>query len=181
MGDVSTQDTESSPRDEFVALFSRHSRRIYSFIVTLVVHHQDADEVFQNTSMALWKKHNDFAPGTSFWAWACQIVYYEVLRFREKSSRTKVFSDDLIPQLAANLLAREEQVTMLEQSLRHCLEQLNAADRRMIEMRYFHEQAPKQIAQLQSRSVHSIYRALSRIHERLHRCIHRVVAGEGGA
>ncbi len=176
---MSSPSNEASSHDEFVALFSRHSRRIYGFIVALMVYQQDADEVYQNTSLALWRKHGDFASGTSFWAWACQIAYYEVLRFREKSKRGKVFSDELLPLLASSLLAREEQVTMLEQSLHDCLDRLNASDRLIIEMRYFHEQSPKQIAQSQSRSVHSIYRALSRIHGLLLRCLNRANAVEG--
>ncbi|MCC7086103.1 MAG: sigma-70 family RNA polymerase sigma factor [Pirellulales bacterium] len=176
---MSSLSNETSAHEEFVALLSRHSRRIYGFIMALVVYQQDADEVFQNTSLALWRKHGDFASGTSFWAWACQIAYYEVLRFREKSNRAKAFSGELLPLLASSLLAREEQVTMLEQSLHDCLDRLKEPDRLMVELRYFHERSPKQIARSQSRSVHSIYRALSRIHDQLLQCLHQANGVEG--
>lgn len=165
------EESNSTTKDEFVSLFSQHSRRIYSFIIALVISPQDADEVFQNTSLALWKKVDTFTPGTSFWAWACQVAYYEVLRLRKTKQRRGIYSDDALHQVAANLLAREEQISLREVSLRNCLDRLDARDRDMVELRYFHEKRPKQIAELQSRSVHSIYRALSRIHEKLHRCI----------
>lgn len=177
---VDTFHNESTLDDEFISLYSRYSRRIYSFILALTVYSQDADDVFQNTSLALWKKRGDFAPGSSFWAWSCQIAYYEVLRHRHNTKRVKVFSDVVIPQFAAHLLANEEQASLAEQSLRNCLERLSVEDRRLIELRYFQEQAPKQIAQMESRSVHSVYRALSRIHEQLHRCIYRIGSVEGG-
>ena len=162
-----------------MSLFSLHSRRVYSFIITLVVYPQDADDVFQNTSLALWKKHTHYSSGTSFWAWACQIAYYEVLRYRKSSRRKLIFSDEIVQRIATGMLAQEEQTTLREQALHDCMERLASKDRDMIELRYFHEKAPKQIAELQSRSVHSIYRALSRIHEQLHRCVNHVLAIEG--
>jgi len=167
-------------QEEFVGLFSLHSRRVYSFILTLVVHPQEADEVFQNTSLVLWKKFGDYVPGTSFWAWACQVAYYEVLRFRQTSHHGVVFSDEALHHIATSMLAREEQTSLLESALHDCLKRLASKDRDMIELRYFHEKAPKQIADLQSRSVHSVYRALSRIHEQLHRCINRFITSESG-
>ncbi|WP_425398537.1 sigma-70 family RNA polymerase sigma factor [Aeoliella sp.] len=172
------QDSKDCSQDEFVSEFSKHSRRIYSFIITLVVFQQDADDVFQNTSLALWKKSSDFTPGTSFWAWACQVAYYEVLRFRKQTRKRVVFSDEVLEQMATSMLSREQEVSILEQSLRDCLGKLDEQDRTMVELRYYHEKAPKQIAELQSRSVHSIYRALSRIHDLLHRCVHRLSRGD---
>src|SRR5688572_13921046 len=57
-------------REAFAPLFSRNARRIYGFIMTLVFNHQDAEEVFQNTSIVLWNKFAEFRPDSNFFAWA---------------------------------------------------------------------------------------------------------------
>jgi RNA polymerase sigma-70 factor (ECF subfamily) len=49
--------------------------------MTLVFSHQDAEEVFQNTSVVLWNKFGEFQPGSNFFAWASQVAYYEVLNY----------------------------------------------------------------------------------------------------
>jgi RNA polymerase sigma-70 factor (ECF subfamily) len=65
-------------------------------------------------------------------------------------------------------------------ALSECLSRLTTADREIIQDRYFYQRPPKQIAQLQSRSLDSIYRALSRIHNLLLNCVERTMSREEG-
>jgi len=162
-----------------MSIFSLHSRRIYSFIITLVVSPQDADEVFQNTSLTLWKKHDHYIPTASFWAWACQIAYYEVLRYRRSCNHRLVFSDKVLEQIAERMLPSEDKTLLREEALNDCVERLTRDDRELIELRYFHEKAPKQIAAIRNRSIQSVYRALGRIHDQLYRCVSQVLATDG--
>src|SRR4029079_16308299 len=81
-------------REEFARLFSRHARRIYAFIVTLVFTHHDAEEVFQNTSVVLWNKFNEFRPDSNFFAWASRIAYFEVLNLMKLKRRGPVLSEE---------------------------------------------------------------------------------------
>ena len=60
---------------EFLRLFSQHSRRIYQFILTLTMNHVDAEEVYQNTCVVLWRKCDKFDPDGYFYAWAAQKTY----------------------------------------------------------------------------------------------------------
>jgi DNA-directed RNA polymerase specialized sigma24 family protein len=137
-------------REEFARLFSRHARRIYGFILTLVFSHQDAEEVFQNTSVVLWDKFAEFQAGTNFFAWASKVAYYEVLNLMKSQRRSHTFSHEALESLAT------EAVALSDESSR----------------------APKQIATMQSRSVYSVYRALSRIHMLLLNCVQRNLARE---
>ena len=50
--------------EEFVRCLSKYQQRVYSFILTLVPHWADADEILQETSTVLWRKFADFEPGT---------------------------------------------------------------------------------------------------------------------
>jgi RNA polymerase sigma-70 factor len=164
-------------REEFVRLFARHARQIYAFIMTLVFSHQDAEEVFQNTSVILWDKFADFRLGTNFTAWATRIAYFEVLNLM-KQRRVPLLSDEAIDVLAAEALAVSDQSTERMEALGECLSRLTPADHEMIQDRYFYQKSPKQIAANRSRSLNSVYRALSRIHNVLLHCVERTMARE---
>jgi len=165
-------------RDQFARLFSRNARRIYGFIMTLVFSHHDAEEVFQNTSVVLWNKFSQFQPGSNFFAWASRIAYYEVLTLMKQRRRSRSFSDESLELLASEAAALSEQSSSRQQALEDCLSHLTAADRDLLQERYYVQRPPKQIAALQSRSVDSVYRALSRIHNALLNCVQSNLARE---
>lgn len=171
--------TSGEPQDssygEFLSLFSRHSRRIYGFIRILVIDANDANDVYQNTAMCLWQKFDNFSPGTSFFAWACQVAQREVLKFRHQKSRHRHFPEELVDLLAANFRSRLDELDRREESLAECMKQLRGEDRVLLEQRYANDRKPMEIAAAQSRSVHSVYRALSKIHDQLLRCIARTM------
>jgi RNA polymerase sigma-70 factor (ECF subfamily) len=171
--------TSGEPQDssygEFLSLFSRHSRRIYGFIRILVIDANDANDVYQNTAMCLWQKFDNFSPGTSFFAWACQVAQREVLKFRHQKSRHRHFPEELVDLLAANFRSRIDELDRREESLAECMKQLRAEDQVLLEQRYVHDRKPMEMAAAQSCSVHSIYRALSKIHDQLLRCIARTM------
>lgn len=166
-------------REEFARLFARHARQIYAFIMTLVFSHHDAEEVFQNTNVVLWNKFAEFRPGSSFFAWASRIAYFEVLSLM-KQRRVHLLSGEAIDALAVEATALSDQSTARMDALSECLSRLTTADREIIQDRYFYQRPPKQIAQLQSRSLDSIYRALSRIHNLLLNCVERTMSREDG-
>src|SRR5215210_5538816 len=154
-------------REEFARLFSRNARRIYGFIMTLVFNHHDAEEVFQNTNVILWNKFADFEPGSNFFAWASRIAYYEVLSLMKQKRRSRTFSDEALELLANEAIALSDNSAARFDALEDCLSKLADPDRELLQERYYRQRAPKQIAARQSRSVHSVYRALNRIHNTL--------------
>jgi RNA polymerase sigma-70 factor len=160
-------------REEFARVFSRNARRIYGFIMTLVFNHHDAEEVFQNTNVILWNKFADFEPGSNFFAWASRIAYYEVLSLMKQKRRARTISDESLELLANEATAIAQSSSARFDALEECLGELAAADRELLQERYYREKPPKQIAAIQSRSVHSVYRSLSRIHNVLLNCMQR--------
>jgi RNA polymerase sigma-70 factor (ECF subfamily) len=174
----SCNDSPEVDREEFARLFSRNARRIYGFIMTLVFSHHDAEEVFQNTSVVLWNKFGDFQPNSNFFAWASKVAYYEVLSFMKQRRRSRMLSDDALDILANAAITLSEESSRRQEALEECLSRLSAADRDLLQARYYHQKPPKQIATMESRSVDSVYRALSRIHNLLLNCVQRNLARE---
>jgi RNA polymerase sigma-70 factor (ECF subfamily) len=170
---------DSDPQDEFLRLFSRYSRRIYEFILTLVMRHADADEIFQDTCLVLWKKFDTYDPQGSFYGWACRIAYLEILQLRRKSQRMHTISEGALAVLADKAISQADHLNTRQHALEECLQKLGPSDRQLIEQRYRQRRSPKEIAQLESLSVYSVYRALTRVHTALMNCVQRGMAREG--
>lgn len=174
--------SEPERTEEFVRLFTRHARRIYGFIWTLRPNTTDAEEIFQETSTVLWRKFDQFEPGTDFMAWACRIAHYKVLSHRQRVQRDRLqFSEAFVETVAAENIAQAPELDARQRALIECLKKLSERDRDLLERRYFAGATPKLVAQQVGRSVDAIYKALSRIHEALFQCIDRTVSTEGRA
>lgn len=160
--------------EEFVRLFSLHTNTIYSYIHVLVPTHADAEDIFQETSRTLWEKFGEFRPGpeTTFRAWAMRVAQIEVLRYRQrKGRRQKLFSDQLYAVLDEATRTAVDSFDSRLDSLGDCYHKLPEKDRGLIDARYRIGATAEAIAAELGRSVHSIYRALRRIHETLFACV----------
>ncbi len=165
-------------REEFARQYSRNASRIYGFIMTLVFNHHDAEEVFQNTSVVLWNKFVEFQPGSNFFAWASRVAYFEVLSFmKQRRADARIVGGETLEVLAEEAVLADESSTRQE-ALEDCLSRLSVNDRDLLHAQYYCQQPPKHIAAVQSRSVDSVYRALSRIHNMLLNCVQRTLANE---
>jgi RNA polymerase sigma-70 factor len=158
---------------EFVRLLTGHSSRIFGFVLALCGNRSDAEDIFQNTSVVLWEKFEAYEPDSNFLAWACRIAYFEVLYDRRKSSRVRTLSDAAWQALSADALATVERHDDYRESLAGCLEKLPSGDRELLEQKYFSQRSVAEIADGASKSIHSVYRALSRIHDVLLQCMRR--------
>lgn len=165
-------------QDEFVRLLSQESSQIYGFILTLTANRDDAEDIFQETCVVLWRRFDDFEPATNFRAWAGRIAYLQILNFRRRHDRRRVLCDEAIHALAADALTVMQEPDSRQDALAECLEKLRPQDRKLVEQRYFLHRSTKEIADRQSRSTYSVYRALSRVHEVLLRCVLQVMGGE---
>src|SRR5262245_22061331 len=85
----------------FLRLFLQNERRLYAYILTLLPHRADADDVLQEASLVMWDKFDDEHPPADFVAWGCRIAYFKVLDFRKKRQRSRVlFSQATLERLA---------------------------------------------------------------------------------
>src|SRR5262245_33817269 len=102
--------------DEFVRQLAASEWQVYTFIMTLMPRWADADEVRQRTTIVLWRKYDQFRPGTDFVAWACQIARFEIKGFLRDQLRDRLYFDDALidslsdtrERLAPRLSGREE-------------------------------------------------------------------------
>ena len=74
----------------FVEHFSEARRTVYAFIFVLVGNAADADDIFQEVCVVLWRRYDQFRPGTNFLAWAKQIARNLVMDHRKRRFRRRV-------------------------------------------------------------------------------------------
>lgn len=166
--------------DEFVQLLGQYQDRIYGYIVAMVHNFADADDLFQLTSMVIWRKFHEYNPESSFVRWSCGIARIEVLNFlKSKNRRPLLLSEDLQLEMAA--IQAESDASTIEKrksALAQCLEKLSKQNRRLLELCYGGEGTIDEASTQTGRSKHSIYNSLRRIRASLQMCVHREIVRE---
>jgi RNA polymerase sigma-70 factor (ECF subfamily) len=171
---------ELSREERFMQLFLQHERRLRAFIATLVPNWADADDLLQETSAVIWRKFDDFEPGTDFIDWALRIAHFEVLNYRKRQRRDRLrFSDETVEVLATRLRNFGDASDLRFDALQHCLLKLNPRDRELVQLRYGPGATVRDVSERVSRSLHAVYKALNRIHGLLLDCVRRSLRCDG--
>jgi RNA polymerase sigma-70 factor (ECF subfamily) len=170
---------EGSKVERFAQLLATCQRRVFLYALSLLHQAADAEEVLQETNIVLWRKFDDYQPGTDFIRWACRVAYYEVLKFREKKSREeRLFSDEFIEVMASQTERTMDEVDARREALVRCLGKLKSGDRALVNNRYAPGATTRSVAEALGRSVQGTRKALHRIRLRLLECIERTIAAE---
>lgn len=168
---------EADSRKRLLGLMTRHQRQIFAYIYTLVPDRHDAEDLLQETSVIICEKFNEFAPGTDFVAWACQIAWWRIRYSRQKFARSKVvFDDDVLESVARTAVAMREEMDERHEALAICLQKLSLRDRELVLTRYEPGSGVAEAARLTGRSLDAAYKALNRLRKLLHDCVTNLLA-----
>ena len=164
----------------FLQHFAEHHERLLAHIFSLLPHEQDARDVFQKTSLVLWRKFDQFREEGDFLAWACGIAYYEVRNFLRVAGRDRLrFNDDLLKILSEERLKRHERSDRRAQLLVECIKKLRSSDRDLVHEVYSGGRSVKELADQLGRAVQTVYNRLNLIRRRLFTCVQRSFAEQG--
>jgi RNA polymerase sigma-70 factor (ECF subfamily) len=174
---VSGENSAFQNVEHFMRLFTESERKIYIYIASMMPDLTAADDIFQETSMVLWRKFSEFQPGTSFPAWAYRIALNLVKRYYAKQQRSRlVFDAALLEILNEDARIVAEQLDANREAVLDCLQRLRPRDRDLIRRRYEKGATVAKISELIGRPVDGIYKALQRIHKTLYACVKRKLA-----
>lgn len=168
-------------REAFARLFAQHDRWLFSYLVILLGNPADAEEVFQEVCVVLWREHEKFQLGTDFVRWVSVIANNQVYRFRAKNKRKSFPLDErVLSNVADTAVGRADLFEVRREALRNCLGRLTPSDRQIVQQCYDHESRSfKSAAERLGRPANTVYKALNRIRRMLHRCIDQKLATEG--
>jgi RNA polymerase sigma-70 factor (ECF subfamily) len=165
--------------ERFAALLATCQRPVFLYALSLVHNPAEAEEILQETNLVLWRKFDQFQPGTDFVRWACRIAYFEALKAREKhAGPEKLFSNEFIETLAVEAEKSAGRRDPRRQALARCMNRLKETDRRLVTQRYQPGATTRSVAEALGRSVQGTRRALHRIRSTLLACIEQTLAAE---
>ncbi len=158
--------------EEFIELLTGAQSAVFGYIVSLCHDPVRAQDILQETNLTLWRKADDFEPGTNFNAWACKVAYFHVLNHRRKHAREQlVFDEELFDYLAERQEQRAEDADTRLGALRRCVSQLPEKQRQLIERRYRPGASVQAIAEQDGKTEGAISQALFRIRAALQKCV----------
>src|SRR6267154_1719445 len=120
--------------EEFVFLLARHERLLGAYVMTMVPHPQDADDILQEAKVVMWRNFAKFEAGTNFGGWARKVAFHQVLAYRKRKQRERV--------------------------LRECVAKLPADHREALQLRYQEGLSLEDMAVRLERTVGALYRLL---------------------
>ena len=170
---------DSPQETEFVAQLTEIQLALRLYVQSLLPGDAAAHDVVQQANVTLWRKRDEFAPGTNFKAWAFSVARYEVLNHRKQQARdSRLVFDEKLEQVFANdLMDREDDTERRHEALRGCLEKLRQQDRELLMHRYTATAGTlDDFAQRMGRSVGGLKVTLHRLRNALLDCIEKQLA-----
>jgi RNA polymerase sigma-70 factor, ECF subfamily len=164
------------PDSDLAASFSRlliaNQRRLYGFVYTLVQDHTATDEILQEVATVLWKKFDQFEPGTDFGAWAMKVSRFTVFEWRRKQAKLPLpMGEELFASIADKAVEVSCDLEGRLDALQGCVRHLNARDQALVADRYEEDLSVVEIAQRSGRTRGAVYKILTRIHRDLLGCV----------
>ncbi len=172
---------DEDPHERFMRLVNAAHFGVVAYLTSLLGNRHDAEDVFQQACVTMWRRFETFTPGTNFNAWARKVAFYESREFRRLKVRNRLqFGDQLVENLAAE---REKEPDLSDArlaALRHCLAELDVSSRSLIEAAYADDgDSVLAFAAKTGRAPQTLYNKLSQLRRMLAGCVERRIAEAG--
>ena len=166
-------------QQRFLSLFLRSEREIFRCVAALVPNVGDAEDIVQQTALALWEKFQAYDPDQPFTPWACGFALNKTRQWLERRQRWQALLEGgLAEELAQR---REELRPEMDARLRHlegCLGKLPDEQSELIEGYYYRRDDMETLATNSGRTVAATYKMLQRVRLALQACIENAVKPE---
>ncbi len=161
---------------EIARLLIEHRSLLMGYLVSCVRNHTDAEDLFQEVSLAATRSADQLRSANGFVPWAREIARRRVLAHIRKSKRLTPVDPELVTRLAetaAEMDATNELPARVE-ALHTCLDALPLESRQLIAMRYEdHREPVEALARQFGRSVQATYAILKRSRLLLRDCVNQ--------
>ncbi|MEN1785817.1 MAG: RNA polymerase sigma factor [Bacteroidota bacterium] len=139
----------------FEELVNTYKERLYWHIRRIVLDHNDADDVLQNTFIKVYKSINGFKGDSKLYSWLYRIATNEALTFLKKRSKERGVSEETYQQhLVANLVSDVYfEGDTIQLKLQKALATLPQKQKLVFNMKYFQEMKYEAISEALGTSV----------------------------
>lgn len=134
----------------FTAIIKKYQERLYWHIRRMVINHEDANDILQNTFVKVWKNLDNFQENAQLYTWLYRIATNECLTFLEQQKKRKTLSlSDNEPALADKLKAEANyDAKKIEWKLQEAILKLPEKQRVVFNLRYYDEMPYNEMSKL---------------------------------
>ena len=158
----------------FSAIVKEHSEEVYRHIRRMVLVHDDADDITQNTFIKAWMNIGSFQGKSKISTWLYRIAINETLTFLNKNRATLVSLDTpegaIAQQLESDTLFNGDKADAM---LQEAIARLPEKQRIVFNLRYYDEMKYEEISTLLDTSVGALkasyHIAVKKIEEHLNK------------
>ncbi|MEO9893133.1 RNA polymerase sigma factor [Aurantibacter sp.] len=145
-------DTQSKA---FEVLINTYKERLYWHIRRIVLNHDDADDVLQNTFIKVFKNIDGFKGDSQLYSWMYRIATNESLSFmKTKARKLGVNNEELHNRMAQNLQADVYfEGSEIQLKLQQAIATLPEKQKLVFNMKYFDEMKYEEISKVLDTSV----------------------------
>ena len=157
----------------FGKLLQKYSRKVYWQVRRIVINHDDADDVVQNTFIKVWEKLDNFREDSLFYTWLYRIATNEALGFlQKKKANLNIPLETLQAQLSEQLVSANyfngNRISLL---LEQAVLTLPEKQRLVFNMKYFEHLKYEEISEILDTSVGALkasyHHAVKKIEEKM--------------
>ncbi|UPQ79105.1 sigma-70 family RNA polymerase sigma factor [Flavobacterium azooxidireducens] len=137
-------------RNAFQELVSHYQRPLYAHIRNIVLNHDDADDVLQNTFVKVFRNLNGFKGESKLFSWIYRIATNEALTFlQQKSKRFQTTNEDYLMQQTEKMQADEYfDGDEIQLKLQKAIAMLPEKQQLIFKMKYFEELKYEEISEI---------------------------------
>lgn len=147
--------SKNQKKEAFTLIVKKHQVRLYWHIRNIVLIHDDADDVIQNTFIKIWDNLSKFNEEAKLYTWMYRIATNESLSFLNKKNKHKFLSLEENKKFLENTLMGDPWFNgdEAQKKLQQALISLPEKQRLVFNMRYFQELKYNEISNILDTSV----------------------------
>lgn len=145
----------SSRNLAFSELVNRYQERLYWHIRRIVIDHDDADDVLQNTFVKAFKNLDQFREDSQLYTWLYRIATNESISFLKSKRRNIFVSLDDVSHALSSKLEADPQLSgdAIQLKLQKAILTLPTKQRTVFNLKYFDEMKYEDMAEVTGTSV----------------------------
>ncbi|KQC28761.1 RNA polymerase sigma factor [Flagellimonas eckloniae] len=146
---------KDSQAKAFEVLVNTYKERLYWHIRRIVLDHDDADDVLQNTFIKVYKNIEGFKGDSKLYSWMYRIATNEALTFlKQKSKKAEISDQELKTAMVENLQSDVYfEGGEIQMKLQQALATLPEKQKLVFNMKYFQEMKYDEISEVLETSV----------------------------
>jgi len=139
----------------FDILVNNYKQRIYYHIRRMVISHEDADDLTQDTFIKIWNNIGSFKGNSSLFTWIYRIATNEAINFLNRKKRFLFFSIHDYEEQLSNSLNDDNYLSgdAIQIKLQKAILTLPQKQRLVFNMKYFEEMKYEKMSEILDTSV----------------------------